>query len=186
MKYPIIKALVFCVAFSAALAGCLPSMPGGGRPERKKMFTSDALEGEWEGSALTVAAQTTAPRSVAFYSPLPFTLVDTTINLNGEEADYMLLRLPTADYDYLLLAAKNYESWLPTWLAAWPQSGRHGVAIELNGGTATERADFQVTVPGLSEPIPLILFWDAHSADRAAFIAQFLQNLTTIHCEKLK
>jgi len=182
------RLLPVCLAFSLMTASCLPSGPAGGRPERRKMLTPDALEGSWESSGLTASPRRTASGAAAGMTALalPFTLADTTILQGGEELDYMLLRLPSADYDYLLLAAKNFESWLPSWLAAWPQSGRHGVAIQLTGGTATNRTDFLVTVAGLSDPLPLILFWDANSADRAVFFTQFLQSLTAIHCEKIK
>jgi hypothetical protein len=150
-------AIVLFLVLAGGLTGCLPSQGGGGKGERKKMLNLDGQDGAWEatslgsganfGAASFASAESYPNKMAAAYPRLPFTLLDTTIRVGGEMADFMLLRLPTADYDYLLLAAKGFESWLPSWLNAWPQSGRHGIVIDLSGGTATQRADFQVSCP---------------------------------------
>jgi hypothetical protein len=179
-------ALAMILLCSGLLTGCLPS-PGGGseRGERKKMFTLDEGDISWEGNGLTGSASrnfSVQPGTVPF-PPLPFVVSDTLFRSAAGQQSYILLRLPTADYDFLLLGAKTYESYFPGWLKAWPQTGREGLMIDLSAGKAAERSVFQLTCPGLERPVPLVLLWDAASEGRAGFYTQLLQSLTAVQCE---
>ena len=177
--------LLISLSLSFFMTGCLPAGGGGpaGKPARKKMLTSDLSVGGWEGIGLAPGSGGNQPAPGA--PTLPFYFVDTTMRIGGEETNVALLRSPSAAYDYLLLLAKGYEAWLPTWLAAWPQSGRQGFVIDLTAGAASQRVDLQVKCPGVQGAIPLVLMWNPESADRAGVIQQFLLNLTSVHCEQL-
>lgn len=171
------------------LTGCLPSSPAGpSRGDRKKMFTLDGTDGSWEGYSLSASdakAGIGQPGAVAV-PPLPFALSDTLLQQGSGLHAYVLLHLPSADYDFLLLGARNYEPWFPGWLKSWPQTGREGLMIDLSAGNATGRSVFQLTAPGLDNPIPLVLLWDAAGEKRAGFYTQLLQSLTTIRCENIQ
>jgi len=183
MTVPAAGLLIF-LWLSFFMTGCLPGGGGpGGKPARKKMLTSDPSPGGWEGVSL--APQSGGNQPALDAPSLPFYLMDTTMRIGGEEMNVALLRSPSADYDYLLLAAKGYEAWLPAWLAAWPQSGRQGFVIDLTVGTASQRVDLQVQCPGIQQAIPLVLMWNSGSADRARVIQQFLSGLTSVHCSQL-
>ena len=175
--------LMIILWLSASMTGCMPGGGGPGKPARKKMLTADLSVGGWEG--VNLAPGSGGSRRVLDAPSLPFYLMDTTMRIGGEETNVALLRSPSADYDYLLLFAKGYEAWLPTWLAAWPQSGRHGFVIDLTAGAASQRVDMQLQCPGLQEAIPLVLMWNPESADRARVIQQFLSGLTSVRCEQL-
>lgn len=205
-----VKTVTLFLLCGGLLASCLPSSPGrshGG--DRKKMLNLDDATGDWEGYSLTApeaqhgaipspalgaipgtqqsaATQpgTDQPGAPAF-PPLPFALSDTLLQRGAAIQTYMLLRLSSADYDFLLLGAKNYEAWLPVWLKSWPQTGREGLIIDLSAGKATSQIAFQLTAPGVDNPVPLVLLWDAPAEKRAGFYSQLLQGLTTIRCESL-
>ena len=184
MTVPVVGLLIF-LSLSVFMTGCLPGGGGpGGKPGRKKMLTADLSVGGWEGVGLAPGLDGSRPPAPGAPA-LPFYFVDTTMHIGGEEMNVALLRSPSADYDYLLLLAKGYEAWLPTWLAAWPQSGRQGFVIDLTAGAASQRVDLQVKCPGVQGAIPLVLMWNPASADRARVIQQFLSGLTSVHCEQL-
>lgn len=161
------------------------------------MFTLDGADGNWEGYSLSGSgakpgpgvkdgpgfqAGTGQPAAVGFPS-LPFALSDTLLQQGAGMHAYVLLRLPSADYDFLLLGAKSYEAWFPGWLKSWPQTGREGLMIDLSAGKATEHSVFRLTAPGLDNPVPLVLLWDDAGQARAAFYTQLLQSITTINAQ---
>ena len=175
--------LLISLSLSYFMTGCMPGGGAPGKPARKKMLTSDLSAGGWEGAGLAPGSDGSRP---ALDAPsLPFYFMDTTMLIGGEETNVALFRSPSAECDYLLLFAKGYEAWLPAWLAAWPQSGRHGFVIDLTAGNASQRLDLQVKCAGIQGAIPLVLMWNPESADRARFIQQFLSGLTSIRCEQL-
>jgi hypothetical protein len=171
------------------LTGCLPSSPGGSsRGERKKMFTLDGTDGLWEGYSLSAsgAKAGSGQPGMADVPMLPFTVSDTLLQQSAGLHPYVLLRLSSADYDFLLLGAKNFEAWLPGWLKSWSQTGREGLMIDLSAGKATGRSVFRLTAPGLDNPVPLVLLWDDAAEKRAGFYTGLLQSFTTIQCENLQ
>ena len=182
-----VATIAIFIGCSALLTGCLPA-PGSSpnpRGERKKMLTVDEPDGAWEGYSLSSPSASNVqggePGAVAF-PPLPFALGDTLLSLGAEQKSFVLLHLATADYDFLLLGAKNYEAYFPAWLKSWSQTGREGLVIDLATGNASGRSVFQLTTPGLENPVPLVLLWDAASESRAGFYTGLLQSLTTINC----
>ena len=183
------KTVMLFLLCSGLLVSCLPSSPAGqSRGERKKMFTLDGTDGSWEGYSLSPSgakAGTGQPGASVSVPPLPFVLSDTLLKQGAGLHAYVLLRLPSADYDFLLLGAKNYEAWFPGWLKSWSQTGREGLMIDLSAGKATARSIFQLKAPGLDTPLPLVLLWDAAGENRASFYTQLLQGITTIQCENL-
>lgn len=184
-----VATIAIFIGCSGLLTGCLPA-PGSSptRGERKKMFTLDGADGVWEGYSLTSPSgspvHTGDPASVAFPA-LPFAMSDTLLLLGTEPKPFVLLRLPAADYDFLLLGAKNYEPYFPGWLKNWSQTGREGLVIDLAAGKVSGRSNLQLRVPGLENPVPLVLLWDAGSEARAGFYSQLLESLTSIRCEGL-
>lgn len=186
MKYKKLASFISVALF--ILGGCLPSSPGGGsRGDRKKMLIPDETAGRWEGYNLSASgADGRGGQPVAAGIPsLPFVLSDTLFGGGAEAKPYILLRVPTADYDFLLLGAKTYEAWFPGWIKSWSQTGRAGLAIEMATGKVTGQTAMQLSVPGLDNPVPVVLLWDAASSGRADFYTQLLQGLTTIRCENL-
>ena len=178
------KTVVFFWLCSGLLTACLPSSPSS-RPERKKMFIPDGTDGLWEGYSLTAPGGKTGtgqPGSVTV-PQLPFAVSDTLLQGSAGLQPYILLRLSSADYDFLLLGAKNYEAWFSGWLKSWPQTGREGLIIDLSAGKATGRSAFRLTAPGLDSPVPLLLLWDDAAEKRAGFYTGLLQSLTAIQCE---
>jgi hypothetical protein len=190
-----VATIAIFIGCSGVLTGCLPA-PGSSptRGERKKMFTLDEPDGVWEGYSLSSPVASNVrpdiytdlrhsgePGAVAF-PPLPFALSDTLLSLGAEPKSFVLLRLPAADYDFLLLGAKNYEAYFQAWLKSWSQTGREGLVIDLAAAKVSGRSVFQLTGPGLENPVPLVLLWDAASEARAGFYSQLLQSLTTINC----
>ncbi|TDW96268.1 hypothetical protein [Dinghuibacter silviterrae] len=172
--------LLVCISLSP---GCLPSPAGPSRAPRKKMFTLDETDGLWEGNSLTSPGSRLPNAMVA--PSLPFAMSDTLLQGRAGMEPYVLLRMPSADVDFLLLGAKNYEAWFPGWLKSWSQTGRQGLVIDLSSGKATGRTTFQLSAPGLDSPVPLVLLWDDASGQRAGFYTQLLQSLTTIECKNL-
>ena len=176
------KNVLFFLLCSSFLIGCLPSSPSGpSRGERKKMFTLDGADVNWEGYSLSTSGAK-AGTSVGV-PQLPFTVSDTLLQQRTGLQPYILIRLSSADYDFLLLGAKNFEAMLPGWLKNWQQTGREGLVIDLSAGKAAEQSVFQLTAPGLNNPVPLVLLWDAAGEKRAAFYTGLLQSLTAIQCE---
>ena len=174
---------------AALLTSCLPSSPAGSsRGPRKKMFTLDGTDGNWEGYSLSTpgAKAGMGQPGAVDVPPLPFALSDTLLQQGASLHTYILLRLPSADYDFLLLGARNYEAWLPGWLKSWSQTGREGLMLDLSTGKAAARSVFQLTAPGLDTPIPLVLLWDDAGEKRAGFYTQLLQSLSTIQCKNLQ
>lgn len=152
------------------------------------MFTLDAADGNWEGYSLSTsgAKAGSGQPGVAGVPTLPFAVSDTLLQQGGSLHPYILLRLSSADYDFLLLGANTYEAWFPGWLKSWSQSGREGLVIDLSTGKATGQSAFRLTAPGLDNPVPLMLLWDDAGEKRAAFYTGLLQSLTAIQCENLQ
>lgn len=169
------------------LPGCTPG-PGspGSKPARKKMLNLDTQSDGWEAYQFASPAPGSAASATSQYPPLPFALADTTIMLGGESADFYVLRVPSADFDFLLPMAKTYEPWLTAWLAAWPQMGRRGVAIDLSAGKPTRRASFQVECAAQHVSLPLVVFWDEASANRVSNLTNFMQSLSTVSCKSVQ
>jgi len=181
------KIALLLLLCSGLVTGCMPSSPGGKqRPERKKMFTLDGTDGSWEGYSLSASrGQTGAGNPGAANVPLlPFSVGDTVMGAGLRP--YMLVRLPSADYDFLLPGAKNYEALFPGWLKNLPQTGRDGLVIDLASGKASNQSVFQLGAPGLSNAVPLILLWDTDGEKRVGFYTQLLQSFTTIRCENIQ
>jgi hypothetical protein len=183
------KTVLFFLLCGGLLTACLPSSPAGpSRGERKKMFTLDGADGGWEGYSLSASdAKAGFGQPGALAVPqLPFAVSDTLLQSRTGLRPYILLRLPSADYDFLLLGAKSYEAWFPGLLKSWAQSGREGLVIDLSAGKAADQSVLQLTAPGLDNPVPLMLLWDDAAEKRAGFYTQLLQSLTTIQCENLR
>ncbi len=152
--------VIISLLCNGLFTGCLPASPGGGsRGERKKMLIPDETAGRWEGYSLSTSdADGHGGQPVAAGIPsLPFVLSDTLFGGGPEAKPYLLLRLPTADYDFLLLGAKGYEAYLPGWLKSWSQTGREGLAIELAAGKVTGQTALQLSATGLDNPVPVVL-----------------------------
>ncbi len=169
-KITIIRAVTLMLIAGSILTACAP----GGPPPRKKFPLTSLDEGGWEGRGPSVTNHRTS-----------FVYADTLITLSGKTADFLLLRLPSRDYDFLLPAIKSKESLLTNWLNYWPKLDRHGVVIDLSDDRGTQRADFQLTCPDADVSIPLILLWDETSADRSGDLIQLMQSLKTIQSRRL-
>lgn len=163
------------------LTGCAPSGggSGGGRGERKKMFTLTQMDGLWEGNSLSPSGSHGYSNTTVI-PPLPFALSDTLLGTHN----YALLRLPVADYDLLLPFVKTYEPYFPQWLKMWQQTGREGLAINLAAGEVSGRTMLQLSGAGMEQPVPVVLFWDGLSERRAGFYTQVLQSFSTLKCEE--
>jgi hypothetical protein len=197
MKYITTRAaapmiVVICsLLLSGLLPGCLPTGPGKTPPTRKKMPAPRLSDGSWEGGG-SISLDPATPSSAGMpvlSAPWPFAMADTTIGLGNRSDDFVVLRLPSTDYDYLLLSAKNFEPLLPMWLNSWPQSGRRGIAIDLStggSGLTVLRADYRLDCPAQHVSLPVVLLWDAPSAPRASLLTQFIQSLSTVRCERLQ
>ena len=151
------------------------------------MLNPDAGDGSWEGYSLSAPGAKAGSRQPDGIDipALPFAVSDTLLLQGAGLHPYVLLRLSSADYDFLLLGAKSYEAWLPGWLKSWSQTGREGLVIDLSAGKATGRSAFQLRAPGLDNPVPLVLLWDDAGEKRAGFYTGLLQSLTSIQCENL-
>jgi hypothetical protein len=182
-----VMAAILFLLFAGSLPGCMPG-PGSpaGKPPRKKMLSLDAQGDGMEAYQLTSPAPGEGVLATKLYPPLPFALADTTIAFGGDNADFYVLRIPSAQFDFLLPMVKTYEPWLSAWLSAWPQMGRRGVAIDLSAGKATRRAIYQVESAAQHVSIPLVVLWDNASADRVTYLTNFMQSLSTVHCESVQ
>ena len=182
----IVSAFLFLL-FAGSLTGC---MPGPGSPTskspRKKMLNLAAQGDGWEAYRFASPGPGSSASAVGQYPQLPFALADTTIALGGDNANFYVLRAPSAEFDFLLPMVKTYEPLLSGWLSAWPQMGRRGMAIDLSAGKATKRAAYQVEYAAQHVSIPLVLLWDEASAGRVTNLTQFIQSLTTVRCEKMQ
>jgi hypothetical protein len=173
------------LALAGSMTGCLPG-PGSptSRPQRKKMLTEDASGDGLERYSLTSSSKMTAGESGM--PPPPFVLVDSTIQLGAENADFLVLRIPSTDMDFLLPMAKTYEPYLTAWLSAWPQLGRRGMAIDLSrSGKATHRSNFELTYAKGQVSFPVVLLWDDGGAERVEYFNKFAGSLSSIKCEGL-
>src|ERR1700744_1818245 len=105
--------LILFLALTGSMTGCLPG-PGSptSRPQRKKMLTEDINDDGLERFSLTTSKAAADPAM----PPPPFTLVDSMIRMGTEDADFLVLRLPSTDMDFLLPMAKTYEPYLTAWL----------------------------------------------------------------------
>jgi hypothetical protein len=171
------------LALAGSMTGCLPG-PGSptSRPQRKKMLTddinSDGLE-RYSLSSTSAAGEPAMP-------PPPFILVDSTIQLGAENADFLVLRIPSTEMDFLLPMAKTYEPYLTAWLSAWPQLGRRGVAIDLSrSGQPTHRSSFELTYAKGQVSFPVVLLWDDKGSNRVEYFNKFAGSLSSIKCEGL-
>ena len=179
-----VMAAFLFLLIAGSLPGCMPG-PGSpaGRPARKKMLNLDARSDGWDAYYFASPAPGIAASATNQYPPLPFALADTTIMLGGDNAQFFVLRVPSADLDFLLPMAKTYEPWLSAWLAAWPQMGRRGVAIDLSAGKATKRAGYQVECAAQHVSLSLVVLWDEASANRVTNFTNFMQSLSTVSCK---
>jgi hypothetical protein len=177
--------LIVFLLITFGYSACMPSNSPTSRPGRKKMLDMTAGSNGWEVYGFArpeneeLLQQATTP-------PLPFSLSDTSLLLRGERSDFLLLRVPSAEFDLLLPAAKPYESMLSAWLSSWPQLGRTGVVIDLSLGKASHRTNLQIVCDAQRISLPLVLLWDDASATRVEYLKSFIQNLSSIHCENLQ
>ena len=180
------RTVMLFLLFGGFLTACLPAAPSS-RGGRKKMLTLDGADVNWEGFSLSTSGAKTGSGKpgVAGFPTLPFAVSDTLLQQGGSLHPYVLLRLPAADYDFLLIGANTYEAWFPGWLKSWSQTGREGLVIDLSAGKATGQGAFRLTAPGLDNPVPLMLLWDDAGEKRAAFYTGVLQSFTAIQCENL-
>ena len=179
---------VLCYLFlSGCLAGCLPG-PGSPtqRPQRKKMLNEALTGGNFEGISLTSPTMGGSQNGMPAMPPLPFVLTDSIIGLGGQNADFLVLRVPSTQFDFLLPMAQMYEPYLTSWLNAWPRLGRKGVAIDLTvGGQPTQRANFELSYASQQLSFPLVILSDAGSATRVELLTKFMSSLNSVRCEKL-
>ena len=163
------------------LTGCAPSGggSGGGRGERKKMFTLNQMDGLWEGYSLS-SSGSHGNSTTTGIPPLPFALSDTLLGTHN----YALLSLPVADYDLLLPFVKTYEPYFPQWLKMWQQTGKEGLAINLATGKVSGSKVLQLSGAGMEQPVSVVLFFDGLSERRAGFYTQMLQSFSTLKIEE--
>lgn len=180
----LITVFLFLV-LTGSMTGCLPG-PGSptSRPARKKMLTEDLNGDGLERYSLTSPSKPT--EGEPDMPPPPFLLVDSVIQIGAENADFLVLRIPSTDMDFLLPMAKTYEPYLTAWLSAWPQLGRRGVAIDLSrGGQPTHRSSFKLTYAKGQISFPVVLLWDDKGSNRVEYFNKFAESLSSIKCEGL-